>query len=400
MSERARSYVIYGSSVWDGSWQAEHNLAHALAARHQVLYVDPVVSPLTPFRYGLRAETAHRCLEVIDRRTRDRGRLNVFAPLVIPPIHHPRTKAWSAPLVRRQVGSAVRRLGLERPVVIAWRLLPMLAGVAGESLRIAVVMDHPSAGAALLGRDPAELEAETTALCASADRICTTSHPTHELMAERGWETELVPFGFAADLAPIYDAVQPPPEYAALPRPLLGYTGGVDDRLDYELIVALADRFAAGSLVFVGPISPRLTVEARRALESRPNIHLLGLRPRDRLPAYVRHLDLGLLPYADSLWTRHGSPVKLWEYLYAGVPIVATGVAEVRRYGPPLLGYAETHEQALAMAQAALVEPSAGREQRRAFALANSWDVRAVQIDALVDRALGPAGRELAPSLA
>jgi teichuronic acid biosynthesis glycosyltransferase TuaH len=383
-----RSYVIYGSSVWDGSWQAEHNIANALAARHPVLYIDPAVSPLTPFRYGIKPETVRRCRDVVNRGLRDRGRLKVFAPLVLPPIHHPRARAWSLPLVRMQVRRAVRQLRFTDPVVLAWRLLPALEGVAGESLRVGVVMDHPSAGASLMGRDPAELEAETSALCASADEICTTSRPTHALLTERGQSSELVPFGFPADLAPAFDCAAEPGEYAALPRPLLGYTGGVDDRLDYDLIVRLADRFAHGSLVFVGPISPRLTTEAREALASRSNIHLFGLRPRDELPAYVRHIDLAMLPYADNLWTRHQSPVKLWEYLYAGPPILATGCAELRRYQPALLSYAEGPEEALAVAECLLANPSAGRDARRAFALANTWDDRAAQIDALVDRSL------------
>ena len=383
-----RGYVIYGSSSWDGAWQPEQNLAYALAGRHPVLYVDPVVSPLTPFRYGLRADTRRRIRSVLHRGLRDRGRLKVVAPLVIPPIHHPRAKRCSAPLIRRQVGCAVSRLGLKDPIVIAWRMLPALNGAAGESLRIAVVMDHPSAGAALMGRDPEELEAETRALCASADQIVTTSYPTHDLMAERGWESELVPFGFAADLAPSFDSAPPPPEYASLPRPLLGYVGGVDDRLDYELVVSLADRFERGSLIFVGPVSPRLTPEARQALASRPNIHVLGVRPRERLPAYVSHLDLALMPYADSLWTRHQSPMKFWEYLYAGPAILATGSAELRRYAPPILNYAESHAEALAMAETALADPSIGRDARRAFALANTWDDRAARIEQLVERCL------------
>ena len=396
----ARSYVIYGCSGWDGSWQAEHNIAYALAARHPVLYVDPALSPLTPFRYGLRRETPGICRGVVDRRIRRRERLSVFAPLVLPPAHHPRARAWSRPLMREQVRHAVQQMGFDAPVVIAWRLLPELAGVAGESLRVAVVMDHPTAGAALMGREPAQLEAETRALCASADQVLTTSHPTQEVLAEKGWKSELVPFGFASDLAPVFDAAQEPPEYRALPRPLLGYTGGIDDRLDFELILRLASRFERGSLVFVGPVSPRLSAGAREALASRRNIQLVGVRPRDQLPAYIRHLDLALMPYADSLWTRHQSPVKFWEYLYAGPPILATGSPELRRYAAPLLSYAENQDQALAMAGSALADPSAGRELRRDFALANTWDDRAAQIIELVESRLSGATRDAIQSVA
>jgi teichuronic acid biosynthesis glycosyltransferase TuaH len=390
-----RSYVIYAPTPWESARHATHNLADALAAHHAVLYIDPPLSPLSPIRYGLRRSTLPRVRAVVDRRLRTSGRLRVFGPLVLPPIEHPRSRALSLPLLRAQIRRAVARAGLERPVVLAWRGLPELAGVAGESLRVGVVMDHPSAGASLLGRDAAELEAEAEALCRSAELICTTSYPMKELLAERGWDSEHVAFGFPADLIGAYDGAAEPPEYAALPRPLLGYTGGIDDRLNFDLILRLADRFSNGSLVFVGPLSPRLSGSARAALAARANIHLLGPRPRAQLPAYIRYLDVALMPYADTLFTRYQSPMKLWEYLYAGPPIVASGATELRRYPPSLVSYAESVDAAPALAERALADPAAGRDARRSLALANNWDDRAVQIVALVAGRLNARPRKL-----
>jgi hypothetical protein len=399
-SESSRSYVVYGTTAWDGPRQAEHNLAHALSAHHPVLYVDPAISPATPIRYGVRQETWRACKAVADRRLRRRGNVTVFAPLVLPPIHHPRARALSLPFVRWQVRRAVEHAKLERPVVLAWRLLPELSGVAGECLRVAVVMDHPSAGAELMGRDPAELEAQTAALCEASDLVCTTSHPTQELLASRGCQSELVPFGFPGDQVGAFDAAREPAEYSKLPRPLLGYTGGIDDRLDFELIVRLADRFSEGSLVFVGPLSPRLSTEAHAALASRPNIHLLGPRPRADLPGYVRYLDVALMPYEDSVWTRHQSPMKLWEYLYAGPPIVATASPDLRWHPSDLLSYAETIPEALEMTARALADPGEGRDARRAYALANTWDDRARQIERLVAERLNEDRLAIEPAAA
>ncbi len=388
-----RSYVIYAPTPWESPRQPAHNLADALAVEHSVLYVDPPLSLLSPIRYGLRPVTWPWLRALIDPRLRTCGRVRVLSPIVLPPVASSRMRARSLPLLRAQIRFALARAHLEGPVVLAWRGLPELSGVAGESLRVAVVMDHPAAGAPLLGRDPAALEAEASALCEAAGLICTTSHPMHELLAERGWRNELVPFGFPADLAGAYDGAAEPPEYAALPRPLLGYTGGIDDRLDFDLILRLADRFGQGSLVFVGPLSPRLSESARAALASRANIHLLGVRPRTELPAYLRHLDVALLPYADSEWTRHQSPMKFWEYLYAGPPIVGAGSAELRRYGPPLMNYADSADSALAMVERALADPAAGREERRSFALANTWGDRAAQLDALVAERLSGSSK-------
>lgn len=388
-----RSYVIYAPAPWDSPRQAAHNFADALAMRHPVLYVDPPLSPLSPIRYGLSPNTWPRLRAVADRGLRTRGRLRVFSPLTLPPVEHPRMRALSQPLLRMQVRRAVAVAGFKQPVVLAWRWLPELTGVAGEALRAGVIMDHPAAGAALLGRDPADLEAEASAICASCDLILTTSHPMRELLAERGWESELVPFGFPADLVAAFDGAGVPTEYAALPRPLFGYTGSIDDRLDYDLILKLADRFSHGSFVFVGPVSPRLSAAAHTALAARSNIHLLGPRPRGQLPAYISSLDVALLPYVDDLWTRHQSPMKLWEYLYAGPPILGTGSAELRRYSPPLMYYGESADAALAMVERVLADPTAGREERRRFALANTWEDRAAQIDALVAERLARNAR-------
>jgi teichuronic acid biosynthesis glycosyltransferase TuaH len=394
-SSRERGYVIFAPTPWDSPRQPAHNLADALSVHHRVLYIDPPLSPLSPFRYGLRRDTMPRVRAVLDRRLRTVGGLQVFGPLVLPPIEHPRMRSLSAPLLRAQIAHAVKRAGMNAPIVLAWRGLPELAAVATESLRVGVIMDHPSAGAALLGRDAAQLEAEVTAICESSDLICTTSHPMHELLSQRGWENELVPFGFPADLAADFDGAVEPPEYAALPQPLLGYTGGIDDRLDYDLILQLADRFSHGSLVFVGAVSPRLSEAARAALGARANIHLLGPRPRTQLPAYVRYLDVALMPYEDSLFTRYQSPMKMWEYLYAGPPIVASGSAELRRYPPPLVNYAEDAEQFLALAERTLAHPVAGRDERRSFALANTWDDRAAQLDTLAGERLHAATAEV-----
>jgi hypothetical protein len=261
-------------------------------------------------------------------------------------------------------------------------------------------MDHPAAAAALSGLHEADVEAEVAAKCAACDLIFTTSHPMQRLLAERGWESELVPFGFPSDLIETFDRAIEPVEYGALPRPLLGYTGGIDDRLDFDLIVKLADRFDRGSLVFVGPVSPRLAGEARDALASRKNIHLLGPRSRQRLPAYIRYLDVALLPYRDTLFTRHQSPMKVWEYFYAGPPIVGVASPELRFYPPPLVNYTEEPDAVPSLVERALANPDAGMRERRSFALANTWEHRAIQLDAAIAERMGGTQGEVRTRLA
>ena len=285
MSNDERSYVIYAPTAWDGSRQAAHNFAEALAEHHPVLYVDPPISPLSPFRYGVRSRSWSQARTVLNRRLRTVGRLRVFSPVVLPPVRHARMQALSLPALRTQIARAVERAHVRRPVILAWQGLSELGGVAGEALQVGFVMDHPTGGASLMGLDPAESEADAARLCAAADLVCTTSPAVQGLLAERGWHSEFIPAGFPADLADALDGAAEPPEYAALPRPLLGYTGGIDDRLDYDLILAIADRFETGSVVFVGAEPPPLLVGARRAGDAeehppaRPRDHARGCPP-------------------------------------------------------------------------------------------------------------------------
>lgn len=390
-----RSYVIYATMPWDGPWNVEHNIAHALARDHRVLYIDPPISPVSPFRYGLRRTRLRRVMAVFDRRLRRHDRLHVFGPLALPPLTHRRAAALSRPLVRWQVRRAVRRAGLESPVVVAWRSLDELAGAAGESLRVGVVMDNLAAAGRLLARDPADLEREMRETCNASHVLCVTSQAVQSMLRDQGWPSELLPFGFSGDLAPLYDAATEPAEYRSLPRPMLGYVGSIDDRLDYDLIIRLADRFERGSIVFVGAVSPRLSTSARAALTSRGNIHLLGVQPRASLPSYIRYLDCGLLPYADTEFVRYQSPMKVWDYMYAGIPIVGTGSLDLRRYGAPLVHYAEDPEQALELAAEVTASGDGAGELRRGFALENTWEMRAQQVDRIVSDALDERRRRV-----
>jgi teichuronic acid biosynthesis glycosyltransferase TuaH len=383
-----RSYVVYAPTAWSSPWQPAHNLAHALAARHAVLYVDPAMSPITPFRYGLRPDTWRGVRTLLDRGSRVNERVQVFTPVALPPVSDRRARALSRPLVRAQLRGAVARASLEPPVVLSWWPLADIAGATRETLRVAFIMDHPAASARLLGRDPDELEREAETSCERADLLCTTSSAVQQLLAVRGWEPELVPFGFPGDLAEMYDSAGEPVEYGSMPRPLIGYTGGIDDRLDFRLIVELADRFRDGSIAFVGAVSPRLSSQARAALTSRPNIHLLGPRPRQHLPGYVRNLDVALMPYRDCLFTRYQSPMKVWEYLYAGPPIVGTASPDLEQFPTALVSYADDPGQFVPLVEAALSARSAGREARRRYALENTWDHRAEQLEGLIEARL------------
>lgn len=375
-------YVIYGTAAWDAPWLTEHNLAHALARNRRVLYVEPPVTPLTPLRYGIHRDSLQHARRLLRAGIRRDGRLHVLRLVALPPVEHPRARRASAPLLRAQVARAVGRLGLREPVVLACRSMIELLGAAGERSSVYVAKDLLDAGGALIGRDAGALADEELEMCKRADLVCVVTRRLQETFAARGIESEVLPHGFHADLAPLYDSAQRPAEYEHLGRPLLGYAGRIDGRLDFSALGALADRYSHGSVVLIGPISPRLPREELDRLAERPNVRLLGPRDREALPAYLRHLDCSLMPYREGEWGRHGSPLKLWDALYAGPPVVGSGYVALTDY--PLVHYASPPARLPDVVALALAENGNRRELRREQALANSWDRRSEALERLL----------------
>jgi glycosyltransferase involved in cell wall biosynthesis len=125
-------------------------------------------------------------------------------------------------------------------------------------------------------------------------------------------------------------AIVDPPDQASLPRPRLGFFGVIDERLDLDLVAAMADRRPDWSFVMIGPV----VKIAPATLPQRPNIHWLGQRDYKELPSYLAHWDAGIMPFAINEATRFISPTKTPEFLAAGLPVVSTPIADVvRPYG-------------------------------------------------------------------
>lgn len=165
------------------------------------------------------------------------------------------------------------------------------------------------------------------------------------------------------------------------------YTGNIGLRLDYQFLLNAARRFHQHQWIFVGPIDER---EFRGySLRALPNVHFLGGRPYEMLPAYVQHADIGLIPFECNELTKCIYPLKVNEYLAAGKPVLATPFADLSAFGETvhfyqgLGGFGKKLE--------ALEEIARDSEliaQRKAMAAKNDWSARALQIEALLEEAL------------
>jgi glycosyltransferase involved in cell wall biosynthesis len=121
-----------------------------------------------------------------------------------------------------------------------------------------------------------------------------------------------------------------PPDQAGIPRLRIGHYAVLDERLDRELVAVIANARPDLQLVLVGPVVKIDPAELPR----RPNIHYLGGKAYDELPAYLSGWNAAFMPFALNESTRFISPTKTPEYLAAGKPVVSTPVRDVvRTYG-------------------------------------------------------------------
>ncbi len=378
-----RDIVCVGFADWDTElWTNQHHLMSRLAHENRVLFVESL---------GLRRpQLAGRDLARIGRRLR-RGLasprevdgLHVLSPLVLPFHRYAAVRALNRRLLPLLVRRATRRLGLRRPIL--WAFVPQAEALI-DALDPALVVYHCVDDiAAQPGIDAASFQAAERRFAARADlvlasapalaaRLRTVSE--NVLDAPNVADTEL----FAGALHPgALDGGM-----TALAAPRIVFTGAVvATKLDIPLLVALARARPAWSFALVGPVGPGDPRTDVSALAAEPNIHMLGRRAYEELPGVLRAADAGLIPYARNELTDSVFPMKVYEYLAAGLPVISTPL-------PALAAVAEVTSASDADGIARLLDEALAhdsperRVERSKAAAAHSWDRRLEEIAAAV----------------
>lgn len=174
-------------------------------------------------------------------------------------------------------------------------------------------------------------------------------------------------------------------EIAAMPRPVLGYFGVIDERIDYELIEALSDATPQGSVAMVGPFAKI----DQNELPRRKNLYWLGPRPYERLPAITKGLSVCLMPFALNASTEYINPTKALEYLAAGRPVVSTALDEVQMNCADVVRIGRNKREFVEIALQEAVCPSSDRiAAGLSLAARNGWDVIADSLSDHIESAL------------
>jgi len=284
----------------------------------------------------------------------------------------------------------------EIPDPVLWYYTPMARNFTRALDSSLIVYDCMDELSAFRGAPPG-LRAAEAELLSVADLVFTGGPSLHQSKRNRHPSVHCFPSSidfhhFAKARSWEFE----PEDQSRIPHPRLGYCGVIDERMDLDLIAAVADGLSEAQLVMIGPV-----VKISEAdLPQRPNIHWLGGRKYDDLPAYMSGWDVALLPFALNESTKFISPTKTPEYLAAGLPVVSTPITDVvRPYGEAeLVSIAATPGETIEAIKCHLMPRSIAAEQRRlatvdAFLSRSSWQQTWEQMFALIHERLNEKER-------
>lgn len=351
MKQAGPDLLCFSHLRWNFVFQRPNHLMSRFAQERRVYFVEEPVFEDGPPRLDARHVEAN---------------LTVIVP-------HLRRRAEPEEALAHQrhlLNSLVREQDIRQPIL--WLYTPMSLPIAADVEPSLVVYDCMDELSAFRGAPPLLRDRERE-LFARADLVFTGGQSLYE--AKRAHHPSVYAFPSSVDAAHFAKArgqTSEPDDQRGVPRPRLGFFGVIDERLDMDLVARVAKERPAFQLVMLGPV---VKIDPA-TLPRRPNIHWLGQRPYQDLPAYLRGWDVAIMPFALNEATRFISPTKTLEYLAAGKPVVSTAIRDVvTPYGDKRAVRIADASTFAAAVEAALAGP---REEHVAIAdemvSATSWD--------------------------
>jgi glycosyltransferase involved in cell wall biosynthesis len=381
---RGQAFIVF-SDDWGRHPSSCQHLFRRIAPANRVLWINTVGTRTPTLSRADLGRAAGKLREWLSRGQAPEGRAEDDSPVeVLRPVMTPFDR-WrpfrrlNTRILVEKIRGALGNRGLSDPLLVT--TIPNAAGVVGRLGEAATIYYCVDEFSEWPGADRAAMLEMEGELLENVDLVITSSSALFDAKSERHPRVRLLRHG--VDWESFRQGTgQVPDVLARAPRPIAGFTGLADARLDVELLAALAERRPDVTFVFVGPrqLPPG-------PLDERPNLRFLPPVPYPDVPAVVRAFDVAMLPYLESTLTNRINPLKLREYLASGGPVVATGIPEVRPYRPWVRVARGIDEWLSALAEA-LAEGDSRRAERAASVREEGWDHKAEEFSALCREAL------------
>lgn len=322
ISDRDNWIVCFGGEDW---WYHSHahfdiQIMKHFSKKANVLYVNAIGMRMPSLRkdklFWLRIKRKLSSVSQLVKRITPQ--LYVYSPLPLPLYQYQLGSALNTLILRFQLRLVFRALGVRSPVI--WVTLPTAWSVIDTLSSNGLVYQRTDDHAAydFDNFNVSHVRKLDDMLVRKADLVIHVSDELHDEASKITKRSLLLPQG----VDPIFFGYkgEMPVDLDKIPRPVIGYVGGMDKyKFDTPLIAKVARNLPNCSFVLIGLPSPNVD-----ELRNLPNVYFLGVKSHDDIPAYVHNFDVCMLPTAKTEWGLKCRPIKLMEYLAAGKPVVAT----------------------------------------------------------------------------
>ncbi|MDQ0338494.1 glycosyltransferase involved in cell wall biosynthesis [Caldalkalibacillus uzonensis] len=366
--------LTISAGMWDGIQHRPHHFARRAALNNwTVLYVEPPATLISPLKNRTTIERWKYWREGLRKETESLYLLSL--PPIFPFGNMNRTiNRINQRIMAKTITKALQSFSNSK--VTLYTFLPntvdMLPYLNVEAVIYDCVDDHGSFSGFVDKKIVLEMEKD---LMRQADICFATSHKLYS--DRKAWNPNfyLIPNGtdhdFFAKTASITEE-EIPADVADLSHPTIGFIGGISDWVDLSLVKQVADSRPDCNFIFIGPIATDISL-----LEALSNVHFIGPRRYEHLPYYLRKFDICWIPFKINELTKSVNPIKLYEYMSSGKPVISTPLPEVKHF-EGLIEIAKDKQETIVSIDRILDSNinDVNREKRQKVGQDNSWDSR------------------------
>lgn len=380
---KGQNILCLGSEKWGYPGFQQTAMAH-LATANRVLFLNPVgIRKATPSLANIRFYAAKlRSLAARRRPATGDQPVIVFTAKLVPLVYSRWAQRLNRRLLARQVNPLLRELQFDD--FILWIGAPT-AFFSLDVFRPALTVYNPvDLFRAFDFVDRVRITAYEEEVARRSDLVLCTADAIRGVVLPHNANCYTIPHAVDFDRFHGGRGAPCPPELAGLPRPVIGFFGGLANWVDFELLGKVARAYPRASVVLIGG----RVVRDIAGIDALPNVHLLGRRPVTDLPAYLNQFDVCLIPYVINERLKAVDPIKLREYLAQGKPVVSVDLPEVRKLATYCYVAADHQAFVAAIGRALADRDDTMVRQRIEVARASDLGRRLEEMSSLIEGAL------------
>ena len=348
----------------------------------EILYFDPAVTYIAP----LKDKSAwKRLFKYHKKGEKVKDNITVYATPPLFPFHNKNKtiNKINQKRLARFVRKKMKKHGFENPVL--WCYSPSSADAAPYIPHSALVYDCVDRHSAYKGLiDEEVVNSLEKSLSEQANTVFATAAGLYDTLSEYNKNTTLLPNGvnfehFNRAATETFDV---PDDMKDIKHPIIGFVGMLQECIDYDKIEAIAKAHADWSVVLVGKTLPGVNLDYLKQYE---NIHFLGMKKYDDMPSYIQSFDVCLNVFRDGNLSRDVSPLKFYEYLATGKPVVSTPQPEQVLNFADAVYIARGEDEFIKKCEEAMNEPNSEKTNLRiGYARNCSWDARVREMEKIL----------------